>query len=149
MPGRKPHKIRLEDIPKENPLKAPEGYFEDFTMRLHDRIAREEAQQTETGKPWWQTARSQMALAASLLLLAVFAYGIMRFIPFERFSKNINYAEAVENNLENYDIDLLSDYYDVNATPESTPEDTAYTTAVITYLVNEDVDLGLIMEDLH
>jgi len=62
--------MKLEDIDKKDPFKAPDGYFEDFSAKLQARVRQQEAQAKVVK---WQPALkwSGYAAAAVALLLTV------------------------------------------------------------------------------
>ncbi len=141
-------RIRLEDIPNESPFRAPEGYFEDFTERLNRRIEEEAGERQETVRPWIRI-RAQLALAASIIVFAVFSTFAVRFLIHGReAAKPINFAGVVEANIEGYDIDQISGLYTESMAGDTTTERSAYTDAAINYLLDEDVDLSLLTENL-
>lgn len=69
-------RIRLEDLERKHPFKVPEGYFEDLTDKIHERVAMMTDQEdnevalpeirTKIFRSWW----SFPAVAASLALIA-------------------------------------------------------------------------------
>ncbi len=150
MSAEKPHKrIRLDQIPKDYPFKVPEGYFEDFTARLNQRISEEETLESLKIKRPVPVFRSRLALAAAILALAAFSVVAVRYILNRNIlqESHLNYASIVEQNIENYDIGQLSDEYTENMKEDTLRNNSAYSDAVITYLINDDVDLGLLIED--
>ncbi len=154
MTAKKTDRIGLEDIPKENPFRVPAGYFEDFTSRLNQRKAEENPAPLRLRGMRRRAIRSHLALAATILVLLAFSFATIRFL----INKNdwshkgkFTYAQAVEDDIENYDLDQLTEIYGTNLNleqePESKSDSLSYTEAVITYLMNEDVDLSLLVDD--
>ncbi|AKD01843.1 hypothetical protein POKO110462_22145 [Pontibacter korlensis] len=59
--------IKLSDIPKRQPYQAPEGYFDRLPMRVMERTAAKEQEQTTWLPNLWRPLR--LAVAPLLLLL--------------------------------------------------------------------------------
>jgi hypothetical protein len=76
------NKIRLEDISKNNPFKAPEGYFDNFGSRMTDRIL------TETDKKQYRevsaTFKPRLIGVVTLSVAALVVIGLIIFSPKNR-----------------------------------------------------------------
>ncbi len=143
------NKFRLSDLQSSNPFLVPERYFEDFSRRLKDRIEAEEENSTTLLRRH-PSRFLRMALAASILGFVLFTGFFIRYLVNRNglTRDGINYATLVEQDIENYDLDQLTDLYTETADTDTGLENNVYTDAVIIYLVNEDVDLNLIIENL-
>ena len=65
-------KIRLEDLPKKDAFRAPDGYFDSLSSRLNDRIERSDVQSRVRILSIWKP----LAIAASLIgILCVVWFG--------------------------------------------------------------------------
>jgi hypothetical protein len=100
---------KLEDIPKENIFKTPEGYFDRLPGVVQSRIAEKSKQRT----PFFQTG---FALRYALPVLILAAAGIFWFNNTSR----INSLTDIETELENVSPDQLSIF--LNDTDLSTDE---------------------------
>jgi esterase/lipase len=57
-------KTKLNEIPKENPFKVPDNYFEDFASRMQEQIAEE-----NKVVPLFQKMRPFLYVAASVIVI--------------------------------------------------------------------------------
>ncbi|RIJ45883.1 hypothetical protein D1614_21485 [Maribellus luteus] len=75
---------KLSEIKKENPFGTPEQYFDDFSARLHTRMAAE-AQSSAPQKPRiFQLLKPALGLAASFAVVVMLVYVPLRlFMPKE------------------------------------------------------------------
>ena len=66
----------IEDIPKDNPFIVPENYFDNFTIRMADRVSKIEDKEHSTFSLAW--VRPQFALIVTACI-AVFVIIIINF----------------------------------------------------------------------
>jgi len=146
--------ISIHDVPKENPFKVPDGYFESFENRLASRIREDSEKKTDSPKKisLWNSVRPHLALAASIILFAMVSYSIIRLLvkPQEKISTEA-YAQVLNYNIEDIDDETLMETYSEVQSEASvkTDEDEEYIEAVVDYLANEDIDLELIAQELN
>lgn len=152
MAGNKNKKIRLEDIPKKNPYRVPEGYFDSFNDRLRDKIQSEEEKPVRNLR---FMLRSNLALAAAILAFALISYFSFRLISAGRIdqeTRNLTYTEFLEEEIFSLDEELLLDAYEqidkTGSGTEESQESEDYSEEIIQYLSAEDIDLSLIYEEL-
>lgn len=151
MSGNKKNKIYLKDIPKQNNFKVPDGYFDSFDRRLMEKIKENEKKETiQLPGNRWSAFRSQIALAASLVVFVVISYVVINFILSNNLKQtdSIEYAELLQYEVSKLDESYLMETYSKEQA-EITPgeEDMDYTEAIIEYLASEDIDLDLIAEN--
>ncbi|NJM93444.1 MAG: hypothetical protein HC842_01200 [Cytophagales bacterium] len=75
------HKRRLADIPRKEPLPAPEGFFDTFLDDLEEALAQKEATQRPEAKVVTMPLRWACAAAASLALLLGLAWLLQKPEP--------------------------------------------------------------------
>lgn len=88
-------KIRLDDIEKKQPFEAPEGYFDNLSDRIMDRIAKEEQTKHVFMQPWMK-----YAVAASVALLALVLWVVNA--PADEVSAETLLAEVSEEAILDY-----------------------------------------------
>ena len=153
MAGNKNKKIRLEDIPKKNPYRVPDGYFESFNDRLNERLKTEEKKPVRTLR---LMLRSNLALAAAILTFALISYFSFRLITggsLVEAGQSISYTEFLEEEIYRMDDALLLETYEqLEEQKESVETETSnedeLSDEIIEYLAAEDIDLSLIYEEL-
>lgn len=85
---------RLEDIPKSDIFKVPEGYFDHLPTRIQERVANE-----KSGLWSFASARLVLRLAVPIVLLVVGAYWWQR-------------PSSIEEELEGIDVEQLAYFID-------------------------------------
>jgi hypothetical protein len=139
----------ISNIPGENPFSVPEGYFENFTDRLERRI--EKLPKPEPRKiSFWKSSKNQLALVAGFLVFVAISYSVMHFVidgsSTDQLSTTL-YAEIIESEIENYDTYMLMEAIEnIDEYKESGEED-SYKDEMIEYLVNEDIDMEMIINE--
>lgn len=145
----KKNTIKLKDIPRQNNLSVPEGYFDSFEQRLMERIKENEAGKVIPLRAnRWSIFRSQIALAAGFIVFVVLSYVMINFILNKNSNESIEYAELLEYEMTKLDEAYLMDTYSEEQAEISSEENIDYSEAVIEYLASEDIDLDLIAENL-
>ncbi|MEO9484930.1 MAG: hypothetical protein ABJG47_15830 [Ekhidna sp.] len=96
-------KYKLDDIDKKEAFKVPEGYFEDLSLKIQTRIAKEQKPRSVKIPAW------SLALAASVLLLVTFIFIIPESNPStEELLAEISQEEIIayldQIDLDEYDI---------------------------------------------
>ena len=69
--------LNLDDIKKENNFKVPEGYFEDFPLRLQEKMQYETPEKPRINV--FRSLKAYVALAAVMLLFAVVSIAVVKF----------------------------------------------------------------------
>jgi hypothetical protein len=129
---------------RENPFRVPEGYFESFPDRLKDRISRLEDDQVPVRK-LAGSARLRIALAASIIGLALISYPLVRLLaPGDGYSSEYPDITLLEGaGVFSYD-DELAAYLDEGE--NTLDEEEAYLNQAMEYLAMNDVEMDLIFE---
>jgi len=93
------NKDLLDGIPKDNPFKVPDGYFESFAERIQERIENKPVVQGKR-KDFIRVIKPVLWLAASFLLVMLLVqFPIKTFFP--------NY-QAENDSIENMDESVIS-----------------------------------------
>lgn len=139
----------FNDLPKENGFKVPEGYFENFPGKLKKRISEKTstAMRQQRKNSFTNLFTNQLALAASLVAFALISYFSVHFIlNIGIKEKKTIYSEVVENEIEDFDLELLIDIYSDGIFENNTDKD--YESEIIDFLVAENIDLQSIVAEL-
>ncbi len=107
---------------KENPFKAPEGYFEDFTARLMQQLPEREATTEPVHAPTsWQKIKPWLYMAAMFIAILL----PIRFMM-EHTEQETEYTEEYLEYaiLDNSGMDDYSFYQYMNAEEDNTSERT-------------------------
>jgi len=108
----------LSKIKKENPFRAPEYYFDDFSARLQTRIATEQTAGKTKQNTIIRYLKPAIGLAAGFALIFSLAYWPMKLLTPNQLAKNTEitentnemlYASIVESIDENSFYTLLED----------------------------------------
>lgn len=151
MPSNKQNTFRLDDHKPEKGFMVPEGYFEAFPEKLQ---ARMKADLPVEKKVKRLNFMPQLALAASFAGLMFIAYTGIRFLVNNQQSQTGN-GIAVIADISDYSIDELDEtmLYDVymegNEMENSAIDsDGSSTDEMIDYLILEDADIEVLMQEL-
>ena len=119
------------NMPKNNPFKVPNGYFEELTNNIQAECYQEKASV-------WSFLKLQ-ALAPTLALLALVFMGVKSFTPINSTSISANELYAlVREEVMNWDENLLYEYIDY------AEEENEY----VQYLLDEEIELTTILNEL-
>jgi hypothetical protein len=137
----------FEEQGKKNPFIVPEGYFEGFSERLHERMGvLEEPAGKRAGRKILRPAFVYIAGFCLLLILVIIIPKIIRAPRTPRLNSEINMANLVQYSIENIDeqtiIEALPKSDKDTVAPEITRED------VINYLQEQNIDLNNLNEEL-
>jgi len=103
-------RILLKDIPKVDPFKAPEGYFESFTNGIMSQLPEVVHKDlTTTNVSLWHRVRPLIYMAA---MFAGIALMIKVFVVSPEQSRIKNYASGGLNLTSSSDIDDFYQYYE-------------------------------------
>ena len=101
------HKTSLDNLKKELPFTVPENYFDNFAVRLQERM------QTES-KPGlfrktYELVRPQLALAAAIAAFAVIGYVTVKLIMNDNTSTDnvVEITDVIDYYLDDFDDDML------------------------------------------
>jgi hypothetical protein len=137
----------LNDIPKQNPFKVPENYFENLTDRI---ISQTSAIETvPQKKSIVRRLRPFLAVAASVALLALIGYTALYFIGNgqRRSSSEVAVSDKYSSiYLNDIDITTLEENVAENETLIEIPEISK--NEIIDYLISEDINILDIYEQL-
>ncbi len=121
---------RLEDIPKKQSFKVPDGYFDDLPMRIRARI-----QEAEKKPSWTWMPTPSFALKFALPVLLV---GIASVVLWNNFSKN----EDAFAKLDSVPTEQLLAYLESDdITTEEIIENATFTNATINSLYEPDEEM--------
>ena len=142
----------IEDLPegmkKELPFSVPEGYFENFAARLHDRLETE--RKPGFFRKTYRILRPQLAIAATFAAFIVLSYVIIKFsLDNNKQTKPIQeYSEIIDYYIYDFDDEtIMAVFTDENNLNylNNTFEDEE----IINYLSEEDVLDNTDLQDLY
>ncbi len=144
------YKIRLEEVPKETPFTVPEGYFEDFSARLNERLQKEDTPIEIPAEPTiWRGVRSMLGMAAGLAFFVILSFTIIRYILNQNdvnTNKEIAFNDSIrqEGSLNGGENEVSTEsVYNDEAINEA-----YFTDYMMDYLISEGVDIQLLAEEL-
>lgn len=128
---------------KNHPFGLPEGYFESFSERLHQRIKEEESSRVPVRKIG--TVTRWVAMAAAILAAALITTSIIRFTTSNNGADGLYPDLALLEQLQVFDDDLYL-YNLLEEESDELDEDEAFASQAIEYLAINDVEMDLIFE---
>lgn len=128
---------------KNNPFGLPEGYFESFSERLHQRIKEEESARVPVRKIG--TVTRWVAMAAAILAAALITTSIIRFTTSNNGADGLYPDLAILEQQQLFDDDLYLYELLVEESNEL-DEDEAFASQAIEYLAINNVEMDLIFE---
>ncbi len=143
---------KLSKNMKENPFLVPDGYFENFSSRLQDKLAEERKKEERSLylvlKPFIYTVSS---VAAILILTFIFYKAIVdkgnTAVP-----SNSEIAAMFEEDVYDLEDTYLSDNYSNELEADdlmfSNEDDPSYEDEIIQYLLDENVEIETIVNEL-
>ena len=144
----------IEDIPKDNPFIVPENYFDNFTIRMADRVSKIEDKEHSIFSLAW--VRTQFAIIVTACI-AVFVIIIINFqnhsgskkLSINELRHNIEFSIISEMD-ENELINQLEVAQNTPLTQTDTLNNTQHDNSarLIEYLSKEDVDINTIEDAL-
>ena len=135
----------LNEIPRENPFKVPENYFEEANRRIIASTAGIANKVVKTGL--YRRLRPYLLAAASVALLAVLSYTAAKiFIPGTRKPgiPELSVEEFSSSYIDDIDIRTLENSTDPAAISDEIPAISK--PEIIDYLLLENIDLNDIYE---
>jgi hypothetical protein len=144
--------IKLEEISKTNPFRVPDSYFENFPLRMADKISQNEtAKAPKLAQAW---LRPQYVAVFSVALVAVIVFFGVNF-----FNKQNQKPLSAEELAAVYEYSALQNMDDAQLAQiiatrneQQTPNDTISATndslrnSIIERLSHENIDLGSFIE---
>ncbi len=139
---------RLTKIKRGNPYSVPENYFEELPVRIREVIHVQK--ETEPVKLFiFRAIRPQLAVAASIIALAVIGYFGYKLIHSDNSASELTsgeIAEYVEYYSSEIEEDMFIEMLEENKFPEADYRDLS--DEIIIYLVDENIDYQSIVEQL-
>lgn len=145
---------KLEQISKENPFKTPDNYFDNFAIRMAEKISQTEA--AKVRKPLFEWARPQMAFALTLAGFAILVVFGIRFYQNNNNSiSSQELAEAMEYSIvSEMDETEIINQLDAANNQHALSKDSITkikednSKLLIDYLSSEDIDVNTIIDAL-
>lgn len=134
---------------KENAFVAPEGYFENFSNRLNERIRAEQKSSAQTKTIGLKAFfNSKLAMAASIILFISISYFTINIILNQNEVSNSQYyADLVDYEIADFDLGLLAEFYLEDEYSDQGDYYSEEDAEIIDFLVSEDIDIELIIEE--
>ena len=136
-----------KEIPRENPFKVPERYFEDLAGRIISATAGIEPSSEK--KSIFRRLSPYLAVAATVTILAVIG-----FTAFYVLSSKSNRKGRIELTLNEININYINDI-DLLTLEEKIPDSATFdrlpeinSNEIIEYLISENIDITDIYEQL-
>jgi len=140
MDGKKPD-LQQETL-KNSPFGVPEGYFESFSERLHQRIKEEESSRVPVRRIG--TTTRWLSLAAAMLAAAMITSSIIRHTTSGDRADELYPDLALLEQLQVFDDDRY--LYELMEETIELNEEEAFASQAIEYLAINDVEMDLIFE---
>ncbi len=146
-------KPELSKIKKDKHFRIPDGYFDDFSVRLGERIHRE----SDAGfyERYILTLKPYLAIAAlfiGMIILGKITYNVLYKGNISYELNNDEIAQLIEEDIYYFSEELIIDIVyqnDNQARDESiNSESDNSTNEIIDYLIDEDIDVFDIIEAL-
>jgi hypothetical protein len=101
------NKTRLESLNRELPFSVPENYFDDFTVRLQERMHAEK--KTGLFRKTYEMIRPQLAIAAAIAAFAVIGYTTVTLIVNDNNKTDnvVEIADVINYYFDDFDDDML------------------------------------------
>jgi hypothetical protein len=150
----KNNKIKLEDIPKTNSFKVPEGYFDNFQSRMANRIIKETDRKHP--KPVFIALKPRIIGVVTLSVAALVIVGLIIFSPKDQsivFSES-ELAEIYQYSAinESSEIDLIKQLESTMQVNEQidifTSKNEDFNTQALDYLSGDNVDINALIDAL-
>jgi hypothetical protein len=149
MSGQKKYPSGLNNVEKRNSFSVPEGYFENFSFRLQEKLPdKKEAPEFQ------RSIQVRLAIAASFIGFLVITFaGIKYMLNDQKISNSQTFelADAINYRINDYDDDLLFEFYSetsVNASSEDVISEGKNVDEMLDYLLYTDLDIQLIIKEL-
>lgn len=129
----------LNDIPKKNNFKAPEGYFDSFSNDLRDRMQANKKKEKVT---LFQVFKPYLYFASFFFVLAFLIKLGLNIVTDDYYNQDNNKIETANISEDYYEYELISEemIYEGIVTEETNPEETLSEEAILAYLTEEDIE---------
>jgi len=130
---------------KENPFRTPEGYFENLSGKIMQKIG--EPEETVRKVSAWRVFKTQFAVAAGIIGFALLAYYSYHFISSNNslLDKN-NVIAVVAVDTTDAELSFVDESHIIEAISTTTPKQEVNGDDLINYLIEDDIDENLIAE---
>lgn len=140
------HNIKLEKISKEAPFRVPENYFENFSVRLSDKISEAEAAKAPVvAHSWLQPRKAAIFAFAGVTMILVIGV-----ILFSLRSKPLSSREMVEaykySAIQEITDEQLAQIMSERQSTADTTKQTKEKEAIIDYLSKENIDINAFID---
>lgn len=140
----------LNGLPKGNPYKVPEGYFDTLPQKISERIAQANSQTATPSLGAGRFAHSYWAYAASIALVLGLGFVGVK-MSFDHSDNSVEAKSiADKSNYGTYvDFDeasLMQTLHEDSRVPKPTVDETDNRDAMIQYLVDENIDYTTLVE---
>ena len=137
---------QLENIPRCNPFKIPEGYFDEVNRKIISEASAADKPSRRIGA--FHRLRPYLVAAASVSLFILLGYTAIRFFTTDKhhISKEMISDESLAPYLNEIDIYALEQSAESIPVQEKMPE--AGENELIDYLMFENIDINEIYEQL-
>jgi len=130
-----------DHLNKKNPFRVPENYFDTFSDRLFEKIELQNVIKEKTSTRF--VFKSQFAMAASIIGLALLAYGTYYVISEKTHVTN---NVAVIKDTTDAEYSFVEENHIIEALTTTTTKPKIEGDDIINYLVEDGVDENLIAE---
>jgi len=144
--------IKLEEINKANPFGVPEHYFENFSVRLSDKLSQTEKVKTTAFSFAWLHSRATVILAFASIAL-ILLIGVI-FVNYR--NKPLSSKEMIEaykySAIQDLSDEQLAEMMNNNRKEKQLDPDSVskanekYKDEIIEYLSNENIDINTIVD---
>jgi hypothetical protein len=142
------HIEKLKKLAGGEPMHVPEGYFENFSSRIQDRISAEYRRENTVPELFRTRIKQRLVPALALVSVLIFA-GIFTikwlYKPQELFIPQAQVSELIEYSGYNFDESQLMDAIE---TPKENSTEAHDEKQIMEYLSTQDVDLTDVTVDL-
>ncbi len=144
--------MKLSEIKKQNPFTVPDGYFNDFSSRLQDKLGKQKDSKKRSLYYSLKPYIYSVASAAAILIAALVYYNISENKHSETVLLSSEIALAFEDNIYDLEETYLIENYTVQQEAEEMiydyESDPTYKDEIIQYLLDEDVEIESIVNEL-
>jgi hypothetical protein len=129
----------LNDIPKKNNFKAPEGYFDSFSNDLRDRMQANKKKEKVT---LFQVFKPYLYFASFFFVLAFLIKLGLNIVTDDFNNQNNNNTEIANISEDYYEYELISEemIYEGIVTESTNTDDTLSEEAILAYLTEEEIE---------
>jgi len=133
--------IKIEEINKENPFTVPENYFENFSVRMADKISETKEVKVKVDMVTWLRTKYAVTLAFSGIVLIV----LIGVLILQHKSNPLSSQQMVEAYQYSAINDLSDEQLAQMIADKQVKSDTSstYKNDVINYLSKENIDMDI------